>query len=372
MDKHGKTITIKINGKHQPVQEVSQSQQHDSEKKRQTEDWTEISKKETERSGNVPINEHREDRSKVYPLDNDAMVKETAAAQEKTEDDFDWILPDSGEQQSVKEYKFIPKQQKKKKSLGISVWNTKTKRSNWFSKTIIVAVLLAVLIGTAFGVTFLKFVASEQGTTASPAANPPQAGSQAKDQASGGQELELKPIPVFIVQNGIFTTEDRAKERVKLLADQGIAAEQFSVNGQFAVYLRTAGSIEEAKQQADELKLQGLEVFAKPFEISGGKVSGVSAEEAAFLQQSSEIYPILMSGSQVSPDERKKVEDFNALHGTIANRSIEDRNIQKAIASMEKASGSFIGYQTTKDANQLAEMEKSLLSFLAAYQAIGK
>jgi stage II sporulation protein B len=39
---------------------------------------------------------------------------------------------------------------------------------------------------------------------------------------------------------------------------------------------------------------------------------------------------------------------------------------------MERAGAAFTSYQKSKDANQLAEMEKSLLSFLSAYQSIGK
>jgi stage II sporulation protein B len=373
LDKHGKTITIKINGKNRPVQEDRQDHQNGIEKKKQKEDKVENSKIEKENSGKFPINDLRDDRGKVYPLDNEAALNETAAAQEKTEEDFDWILPDPVEQEIVKEYKIAPKQQKKKKkSLGISVWNTKTKRSNRFYTTIFVTVFLAVLLGTAFGITFLKFVASEQDTTALPTVSAPKEGSPAKNPASGGEELKLKPIPVFIVQNGIFTTEDGAKERVKLLADKGVTAEQFSVNGQFAVYLGTAGSIEAAKQQAEALKAKGVEVFAKPFEIPGGTAAGLNANEAKFLQQAPELYSIMVSGSQASPEEVKKAEDFNALLGKIADKNIKDQNIFKAKASMEKASDSFASYQKSKDANQLEEMEKSLLSFLSAYQAIGK
>ncbi len=372
MDKHGKTITIKINGKDRPVQGERQDHQN-VEKKKLKEDRIENSKFENDNSGKFAINDSRDDRSKVYPLDNEAALKETAAAQEKAEEDFDWILPDPVEQEIVKEYKIAPQQsKKKKKGLGISVWNTKTKRSNRFYTTIFVTVFLAVLLGTAFGVTFLKFVASEQETIASPAVSTPKTGTPADKSASGGEDLELKSIPVFIVQNGIFTTEDGAKERVKLLADKGVTAELFPVNGQFAVYLGTAGSIETAKQQAEALKAKGVEVFAKPFEITGGKAAGLNENEAKFLQQAPEMYSILISGPQASAEDVKKAEDFQAALGKIADQDVKDPNILKAKVGMEKASASFASYQKSKDANQLDEMENSLLSFLSAYQAIGK
>jgi stage II sporulation protein B len=373
LDKQGKTITIKINGKDRPIQDDKKIQVDKNKKKYKQEGAIENRQIDQPKSSNYQINEIREDRSKVYPLENEAAMKESAAAQEKTEESFDWILPDPVEEETVKEYKIAPKQEKKqkKKSIGISVWNPKIKRNNRLYTTIIMNVLFAVLIGTAFGVTFLKFLPSEP-DTATPAVTQPKAG-QAEEKTAGGKEsLELKPISTFIVQNGIFTTEAGAKERVDLLAGQGVTAELFPVNGQFAVYLGTAGSIEAAKQQAEALKAKGAEVFAKPYEIAGGTAAGLTAAESEFLKQAPEIYLILLNGSAASAEEVKKVEDYQAMLSKIEDKNVVDKAVLKAKASMESASGAFASYQKTKDANQLAEVEKSLLAFLAAYQTIGK
>ncbi|ESU30790.1 hypothetical protein G3A_20410 [Bacillus sp. 17376] len=371
MDKHGKTITIKINGKDRPVQADKKIKGNGTIQKPNQEEKPKYDK---EKSSSYQINEIRGDRSKEYPLDNDAALKETAAAQEKAEESFDWILPDPVEEEIIKEYKIAPKQEKKqkKKSLGISVWNTKSKKNNRLYTTIIMNVLFAVLLGTAFGVTFLKFLPSEP-DTAAPAITTPKAWQAEESPAGGKESLELKSIPVFIIQNGIFTTEAAAKERVNLLAGQGVTAELFPVNGQFAVYLGTAGSIESAKQQAEAFKAKGVEeVYAKSFEIPGGTAAGLTAAESEFLQQTPEIYPILMSGTAAAPDEVKKAEDFQSMISKIEDKSIKNPTVLKAKASMERAGAAFISYQKGKDANQLAEMEKSLLAFLSAYQSIGK
>lgn len=373
MDKKGKTITIKINGKDRPVHSDKKIQDNGSKKKPKQEESIEKPKYDKEKSSSYQINEIHGDRSKVYPLDNDAALNETAAAQEQTEESFDWILPDPVEEEIIKEYKIAPKQEKKqkKKNIGISVWNTKTKKNNRLYTTIIMNVLFAVLLGMAFGVTFLKFLPSEPDNVA-PAATTPKSGPAAESPAAGKESLELKSIPVFIVQNGVFTTEAAAKERVNLLAGQGVTAELFPVNGQFAVYLGTAGSIEAAKQQAEALKVKGVEVFAKPFEIAGGTAAGLTAAESEFLNQAPEIYPILMSGSAAEPEEVKKAESYQNMISKIEDKSIKDSTVLKAKASMERAGAAFISYQKSKDANQLAEMEKSLLGFLSAYQALGK
>ena len=373
MDKQGKTITIKINGKDRPIQADKKMQGNGIRKKHKQEGPNSNGPFDQKKSSSYPINDSRGDRIKVYPLENDTALNESAAAQEQTEESFDWILPDPIDEEIIKEYKIAPKQAKKqkKKGIGISVWNTKSKRSNRLYTTIIMNVLFAVLLGTAFGVTFLKFLPSEP-DTAAPAATQPKAGQAAEKPAGGKESLELKSIQTFIVQNGIFTTEAAAKDRVNLLAGQGVTAELFPVNDQFAVYLGTAGSIEAAKQQSEALKAKGVEVFAKPFEIAGGTAAGLTAAELDFLQQAPEIYTILMNGSAAAPEEVKKVENYQNMLTKIEDKSVGDKTVLKAKASMERAGAAFIGFQKTKDANQLAEMEKSLLAFLSAYQTIGK
>ncbi|MBT2636356.1 SPOR domain-containing protein [Bacillus sp. ISL-39] len=374
MDKQGKTITIKINGKDRPIQADKRMQDNGVRRKHKQEGPNESNPYDQKKSSNYQINDIRGDRNKVYPLEKEAALNESAAAQEQTEESFDWILPDPVDEEIIKEYKIAPKQEKKqkKKGIGISVWNTKSKRSNRLYTTIIMNVVFAVLLGTAFGVTFLKFLPSEP-DTAAPAATQPKAGQTAEKPAGGKESIELESIQTFIVQNGIFTTETAAKERVDLLAGQGVTAELFPVNGQFAVYLSTAGSIEAAKQQAESLKAKGVdEVYAKPFEIAGSTAAGLTAAESELLQQAPKIYTILMNGSAAAAEEVQKVEKYQAMLSKIEDNSVKDQTVLKAKVSLERAGAAFISYQKTKDANQLAEMEKSLLAFLSAYQTIGK
>ncbi|RSD23311.1 hypothetical protein [Mesobacillus subterraneus] len=363
MDKQGKTITIKINGKDRPLMDERESGSAAAEK----------SPKDEIKSNVYPINIGQENKSKVYPIDRDEAIKETAAAQEQAEDHFDWILPDPVEEEIVKEYKVAPKQPKKqkKKGIGISVWNTKIKRNNRLFTTIFVTVFFAVLLGTAFGVTILKFVTADS-QAVTPVSTPPAAAPSEEKPAAGSESVELKPISVFIIQNGIWGTEEAAKEGLNLLTGQGVKGELFPVNGKFAVYVGTAGSIEAAKQQAKVLEAKGVKVFAKPFEIPGGTAAGLTADEAKFLQPAPEIYSILIDGGGASPEAVKKVEEYHTMISKIADKNVKDKSVLKAKASIERASGTFLSYQKTKDANQLAEMESGLLSFLAAYQSIGK
>lgn len=341
MDKHGKTITIKINGKNRPVKEEN----------------TEI----------------LEEENSYIQNDREEAMSESAAAQEQAEDNFDWILPDPVEVEPVKEYKIAPKQnnKKQKKSVGISVWNKKSPRNNRLYTTIFVTVFLAVLLGTAFGVTILKFVTGEtdQAAPAIITVTPEQKDKGAA--AQGKTSVPLSPISAFVVQNGIFTNEEAAKERINLLSGQGINAEVFPVNGQFAIYLGTAGSIEEAKEISNALKAKGVEVFAKQVDIAGGTAAELTADEAKFLQQAPGIFSILSSGKADTPELQKKIVEYQVMLSEMSDKNIKDKNVLKAKASIERASKAFADYQKSKDAAQLSSMQSDLLAFLSAYQAIG-
>lgn len=343
LDKQGRTITIKINGKDRPLKEEKNSIK-------------------------------KEDEAHFVQSDRDDALNETAASQESADDRFDWILPDPIEEEVVKEYKIAPKQPKKqKKKIGISVWNPKNPRKNRLYSTIFITTFFAVLLGTVFGVTILKFVTADTDSVA-PAISKVNPAPEKTDEGKGAGSVsaKLNSIPAFVVQNGIFTTEDAAKERVNLLAGQGISAEIFPVNGQFAIYLGTAGSIEEAKEISNTLKLKGVEVFAKPVEISGGMADNVTAEEAKLLEKAPEIYSILSSGNAATAETQKKMVEYQIMLSEIPDKTVKDKNILKAKASIERASKSFADYQKSKDGKQLAELQTNLLAFLSAYSSIVK
>jgi len=343
LDKQGRTITIKINGKDRPLKEEKNS-----------------------------IKEV--DEIHFVPSDRDDALNETAASQESADDSFDWILPDPIEEEVVKEYKIAPKQPKKqKKNIGISVWNPKNSRKNRLYSTIFITTFFAVLLGTAFGVTILKFVTADTDPVVPAISKVNTAPEKTEDgKGAGSVSAKLNSIPAFVVQNGIFTTEDAAKERVNLLAGQGIAAEIFPVNGQFAIYLGMAGSIEKAKEISNTLKSKGVEVFAKPVEIPGGMADNVTAEEAKLLENAPEIYSILSSGNAATPETQKKIVEYQVMLSEISDKTVKDKNILKAKASIERASKSFSEYQKSKDGKQMAEMQTNLLAFLSAYSSIVK
>lgn len=334
MDKQGKTITIKINGKDRLLK---------------TDRHVEKEKNGGELLGN-----------------RDETLLETAAAK----DSFDWILPDPVAGEPPKEYKIAPKPAKKLKGkVAISVWNKKGSQSKHFYTRIFLTVFFAILLGSAFGVTILKLVTSEEPSALQGAFEP--AEKNTENPPAGSESLDLASLKAFIVQNGVFTTEDAAKARLDLLREKGVGAQIFTFGGQYAIYMGIAGSIEEAKKNSEEIQAKGIEVFAKPVEVAGGKVSSLNESEADFLRKAPEIYSILTAGIVGTAEDLKKVKDYHSMVAAIADKDIKDKNIRKAKAGIENASKAFIAYQSTKDEKLLSESRNGLLSFLSAYQAIG-
>lgn len=332
MDKQGKTITIKINGKDHHLNQ------------------------------GPPFDEKGEG----FDSRGAALI-ESAASQESAEDSFDWILPDPSEPEDIHEYKIAPTQQKKqKKKAGLAVWNKKSNQNKGVLATIVLTVFFAILLGSAFGVTILKFVTadSEAKIPAISKAVPSE-----EKPAAGSETLKLGMISTFVIQNNIFSKEALAEEMRKSIVAKGIRAEIFPVNGQYAIYMGAASSLEEAKKAGEMIKAKGVDLYAKPVEIGGGTSAALTGDEVNFLKQAPEIYAALLSGGA---EHLPRVQEFQTVLSKIADEKTKDQNILKAKSGIESASKAFVSYQQSKDENQLKEMHDGLLSFLSGYQAIGQ
>lgn len=332
MDKQGKTITLKINGKDHHLNQ------------------------------GPPFDENGEG----FDSRGAALI-ESAASQESAEDSFEWILPDLSEPEDIHEYKIAPKQQKKqKKQAGLAVWNKKSNQNKGVLATIILTVFFAILLGSAFGVTILKFVTADSEAKI-PAIS--KAVPREEKPAAGSETLKLGLIPAFVIQNNIFSNEAAAEEMRKSIVAKGISAEIFTVKGQYAIYMGVASSLEEAKKDGETIKAKGVDMYAKPVEIGGGTSASLTADEADFLKQAPEIYAVLLSGSA---EHVPRVQEFQTGLSKISDKNTKDQNLLKAKSSIESASKAYVSFQQSKDENQLDEIHNGLLSFLAAYQAIGQ
>lgn len=328
LDKH-KTITIKINGEKRPHKDENLKQDHQStvsEAKPKIKAWN-----------------------------------ETAAAKEPIEDSFDWVLPENGSEEGAKDFQVVtkPKQQRGFRLPGLPP-NKNRRNSTRVFPRVAVNVLLAVVIGLGFGLMILKTINPDAVETVAPAVKEPAADQPA---AGGGTEsAELPAISTFVVQGGVYSSEQNATAAAKELVGNGVNAQAISVNGNFALLLGVTGSLEEAKAVGTELQGRVAEVFSKPLELEGFSVEGLTKEEISVLTIAPELFAVLSSGDQAKVDA---VEEQLAKLKAVDESKLKNKDVIAAKQSLEQGAIAFL------DNNQNV-VQKESLAFLGSWQALGK
>lgn len=339
-----KTITIKINGKDRN-QRTGQS------------DKEETVKQETQAATG----------------EKELGWEQAAASQEPVEDDFDWILPDPINKEELKEYKIteIPEKPKPK---GVELSSLiKNRKPGGVLARIVLNIFLAILVGTSFGLMILKTVKEEPSEQVQPAQTAPAAAETPLTPAEKTTgTAELPAISAFVVQGGVFSTEEAAQAAAKDLNDKGIHAQAISSNGQYALYLATADSLEQAKAYGGDLQSKGAEVFAKQFEIAGAKLNGVGKEESTVLAAAPVMVKQLIKIESGDAEAAATVEAELGKLNKISADKIKNKQVSSIKANLESAAAAFISYQKTKDENKKNDLQKANLAILADWGAIGK
>ncbi|MDQ1001336.1 stage II sporulation protein B [Neobacillus niacini] len=357
MDKpnRGNTIKIKLNGESQTFSE-------------------EPIKKEQESS--------KDSFTKVIDIDEDFndqdLFLETAAAKDSIDESFDWIIPESAEN-DIQEYKVVSSQNQKKgtKKKPASFTTFSMKSNGGVIKSIIVTAVFAILIGTSFGVLMLKLVISEN---SKPAVTEPVVvgnGSGEDTEATGGKSsnsIVLGAQTVFIVQGGAFTTKDAASSAASKAKEEGLPAQTLSMSEKEYLFLGVADSIETAKEIGAQYKADGFEdVFSKQLPIAEKTVSDISEAEKSFLEAAPAIYQQLskvtsnaiVSGN-ISSEASKEVTAFedqlNQSADKVKNEKVKTLN-KELSSALEKVEA----FQENKKKDRLIEAQQHLLNYLSIY-----
>ncbi len=343
MDKQ-KTITIKINGK----------DRH-------------------QRNGEPGKEENVNREKQAIPGEKEMSWVETAASQEPAEDDFDWILPDPVNKDELKEYK-ITEISEKPKGIKQTAALKNRKPSGIFPR-IALNIFLAILVGTSFGLMILNTVKEEPSNKVQPAQTSPVAPASEAPADPGKKStetIELPAISSHVVQGGVFSSEGAAEAAINALEGKGIHAQSISTNGQFAIYLATANTLEQAKAYGSDFKAKGADVFAKQLEIPGTKISEIGKEEGAILNAAPGLFHELTKIDSADADSIKAVESELEKLNKISDGKVKNKQVIALKANLESASAAFLSYQKTKDENKKDEVQKANLKVLAEWGKIAK
>lgn len=347
--KNGKTITIKINGKNQPfVDDNKGTEQHPNYKFPES------------------AVQKEEDSSQGY--------HETAASQEASEESFDWILPQQNsktmEVDSYKVMKNTTYSQKKNPSKTSKVGG---KKNNGALKKIMLTAVFAVLIGTSFGVLMLKLVVSDRSnsTTTQNAVAVNEATTASG--TSSKLAVPLQSFSTYIVQEGVYSSPDAAKEVAKQAVNKGIPATTITMNGQNYLFIGLADTIETAKALGSLYRNKGVgEPYAKLVTLPAKKVKVSSTEEKQFLQNTGNDFQLLSKAtasailSSSTTGETQKASEINLTN----EKQISTLKLKKMAAALTGAKDQLLSYEKSKDIQELYRAEQYLLTFLNIYYSL--
>ncbi|QCJ43623.1 hypothetical protein FAY30_17825 [Bacillus sp. S3] len=311
-------------------------------------------------------------------IDSDALL-ETAAAQESAEESFDWILPESSEN-DIEEFKIVSSNTPKKSGIpkiASFTSNSKIKNGGPFG-SIVFSGIFAILIGTTIGVVMLKLVIT--GPTDKPVTEPAVAevagGADKKPADEKGEDSAvLAQIPAYVIQGGVFTSKEGATETSKQILAKGVPAQVIEMDGKLFIFLGTADSLETAKSISTKFKAKGVEgAFAKQLSLDEKKVADLTVKEKDFLEAVPTIYEKLSSATSnamltdVVTEESGKA--ITAIEEQLKGTSVKDEKVKTIKAELTSAEEKVKAFQKSKDVKSLNEAQQHLLKFLSVYHSM--
>ncbi|WP_243291158.1 hypothetical protein [Bacillus sp. FJAT-47783] len=295
-------IVIKFNGANQDYEENLQQ------------------KKETE---------EREPKLNVSSWDEKRKVeKEMAAAKEekeKDEDDFPWVLP---EDPKVVVNDAKKSKQKKRNHPYVASSSPLTSIS---PKKYIVPILLAIIVGIGFGTFANQLLSKEQATPASSVVEESQPASENKQNPPVSGEKGTLSLPLFVIQEGLYSKESGADTVVSNLSERGLAASKFKADEGFYVFIGIAMTAEEGKKLKQLMSDKGIEPIDKQISVE------MTASDPEETKQVMETMIQMSSKLLISPSEANE-EQIQTLKEQIAKLDSPPSSLQTASDLLSKKS----------------------------------
>ncbi|HJV30801.1 MAG TPA: hypothetical protein VJ558_01315 [Bacillales bacterium] len=362
MDKlpSGKTITIKINGEKKPFIEENAKKELPNENSEQVTD-TALSD---------------------FPHPKQESYHESAASQEPVEESFDWILPETTENE-IKEYQFAKQtKHKKKTSKGKSTISSISaiRKKNGVLKSFIFSIVFAVLIGTSFGVIMLKLVVIDHSKKTAIETSAPVTKTVAKTVKpnTSTEKITLKPFTAFFIQGGMFSTKEGANEISNQVKAKGVPAEILEMDGKSFIFLGVSGTLEQAKSLGNYYKEIGIkEFYAKQIQVPEKTIADVNKDEKNFLEASQLGFQTLLNvTSDVIVNTSNTNEDITTILQTestiekIDDKQIKNKKIMELKSELTSAMGLVKGYQKSHDINDIKKAQQHLLNYFSIYSTL--
>lgn len=344
----GNTITIKVNGEYKNFNDEARNQDISTSK----------STVSTVKNGDPVVYEEN-------------VLLETAAAQEPVDESFDWVIPESSED-DIQEYTNVQKPTSKKsssKKLASISNNSKWKNSRALGPFLFSGIF-AIIIGTAFGFMMLKVMSPPAKKAGSqPRVTENSGTNQAKTPAA---TTAIKSLTTYVVQGGIYSSKDSAKDAVNQSTAIGVPAQSIEIDGKQFVFLGIADSQDSAKSLGSLVKTKGLnDAYAKPLVVGEKKVSDLNDTEKSFLKAVPQIYQSLvkMTSSGILTNTTSEASTKEMDQQLLTN-GIKVEKIKRLQAELTAAKEKVKAFQKSKDSKSLSDAQQHLLNFLSVYYSL--
>lgn len=318
----------------------------------------------TEKSKGVTIKINGEE--KVF-ADKNKMESQEAASEELEQPDesFEWILPeDSNENKIV----LIPSPPKKKmpKLIGFGTSSLKSP-DNRPIKAFMIAVMCAVFFGSILGLIAVKTITKEKAAVSSVGTSIPK-GATVEDKKAAANEPGTQ-LKTFLVQGGVFSSEDAARQIQKKIVEKQVPAEIFKLEDSYYLFLGSAESLTASKELALFLKSYDVEVYWKEINF---EAAGTSQEEEKTLDKMKAVYTSL---AEISATKLRGKE--GTVNGETLKKNLDELKggqlspkFTKMNDDLTAAAKSINEYETSLNEEKLFQAQESLLDFLLNYQNI--
>ncbi|WP_042354914.1 hypothetical protein [Bacillus rubiinfantis] len=354
--KKAKTITIKINNNHKAYQEEL-------------------------RKGALP------DHSKVIQIQTKLIQeearRESAAAQESDDDSFDWIIPETIETNQTPSNtagdraKATGEKGKKLGNKTVSFTNYYKKKHGRSFRSIFLTAIFAILIGTTIGIFMLKLVITEpkEKVVSEPKIVEEPKPQETPKKAEKTTIATIKQQTTYIIQGGVFGSEQGAEEGANKLLSLGIPVQTVEIDKQFYLFLGIADSLDSAKALSAYYQQNGVDdVYAKPLEINAKKISVINESEKSLAENLPSIFQTLTlvsSGGLLTNDIPQEADNLlTKIEKTLTDSEINKGKMKELKVELQEAQEKVKGFRDSKETKDLQDAQQSLLKFLAIYLSL--
>ncbi|MEH7379786.1 hypothetical protein V7138_04825 [Bacillus sp. JJ1533] len=354
MDKRNQ-ISIKINGKESKI-------------KKETKETTDFVEKE----------------KPLIIVENE----EVAAAQEEEEDDFSWVLPDESlKNHSLKEKEIpvIPIEDLRhtKGTSKLDYIPRKKKGFHLFSaKQLVISIILAIVLGSGFGIMILKVVedvnagpAQNNTPTQVPENTTPPAGNQEEKPVSNQVAIELETLSTGVIQGGKFSSADSANTTVTEIKEKGFAAAAVKMDGAFYVIAGIGAEQSSVSGIKTKYKEAFPEFFSKTLEVPGGSYTNLAKADSEAINADLPVFKELATLSsqafEVGAVDNGQWENLSKQIATVKEIKTDNlhEQLKKFHTDIQSAFTQLQEYKNNGDQKSLWQSQQSLLNAYQAYTA---